>query len=164
MSVAEYEVQFTKLSKFAPELVMTERKRVRRFVQGLNVEIQEALAADEIDTFTDALEKVQKVESARLQVKAFQTRKRNAPSGTSRQVNKDTSPPKMGREAGGIKIPRLQKGAVDTKCLVYFYLLLFLFLFSRYLFLFLLSFYFHFLRHFSTKFIRKEKIIQKINT
>ena len=32
LSVAEYETQFTRLLKFAPELVMTERKRVRRFV------------------------------------------------------------------------------------------------------------------------------------
>ena len=39
LSVAEYETQFTKLSKFAPELIATEQRRVRRFVQGLNVEI-----------------------------------------------------------------------------------------------------------------------------
>ena len=41
LSVAEYETQFTKLSRFAPDLVLTEQKRIRRFVQGLNVEIQE---------------------------------------------------------------------------------------------------------------------------
>ena len=35
-SVAEYEAQFIKLSKFFPELVPTEQKRVRQFVQGLN--------------------------------------------------------------------------------------------------------------------------------
>ena len=45
LSVSEYETQFTKLSKFAPELIATEQRRVKRFVQGLNVEIQEALAA-----------------------------------------------------------------------------------------------------------------------
>ncbi|XP_027158291.1 uncharacterized protein LOC113759912 [Coffea eugenioides] len=44
-SVAEYEYQFTKLSKFTPELVATEQKRKRRFIQGLNLEIQESLAA-----------------------------------------------------------------------------------------------------------------------
>ncbi|XP_027169537.1 uncharacterized protein LOC113769273 [Coffea eugenioides] len=78
LSVAEYETQFTRLSKFALELVMTERKRVRRFVQGLNVEIQEALAVVQIDTFVEALEKSQRVESARFQVKTFQTRKKCA--------------------------------------------------------------------------------------
>ena len=38
-SVAECEAQFTKLSKFFPKLVPTEQKRVRQFVQGLNLEI-----------------------------------------------------------------------------------------------------------------------------
>ncbi|XP_027169585.1 uncharacterized protein LOC113782259 [Coffea eugenioides] len=42
LSISEYETQFTKLSKFALELITTEQRRVRRFVQGLNVEIQEA--------------------------------------------------------------------------------------------------------------------------
>nr|XP_027118538.1 uncharacterized protein LOC113735747 [Coffea arabica] len=56
VSVVEYEIQFTKLSRFAPELVATEQRRIRRFVQGLNVEIHEGLAAVRIDTFADAVE------------------------------------------------------------------------------------------------------------
>ena len=36
LSVAEYEERFTKLFKFNPELVITERKRIRRFIQELN--------------------------------------------------------------------------------------------------------------------------------
>mgnify|MGYP004717256007 CR=1 FL=1 len=42
-TVAEYESQFIGLSKFTPELIVTEQKRIRRFVQGLNVEIQKDL-------------------------------------------------------------------------------------------------------------------------
>ena len=38
-SVADYEERFTKFSRFAPKLVATERRRIWRFVQGLNVEI-----------------------------------------------------------------------------------------------------------------------------
>ena len=57
LSVDEYEERFTKFFKFAPDLVVTERKRIRRFIQGLNVEIQESLTAPQITTFTDALEK-----------------------------------------------------------------------------------------------------------
>ena len=34
LSVSEYETQFTKLSKFAPELIVTEQRRVRRFGKG----------------------------------------------------------------------------------------------------------------------------------
>nr|XP_027083562.1 uncharacterized protein LOC113705852 [Coffea arabica] len=60
LSVAEYEGKFTKLSKYAPELVINERRRIRRFVQGLNVKIQEGLAAAQISTFTEALEKTSK--------------------------------------------------------------------------------------------------------
>ncbi|XP_027062768.1 uncharacterized protein [Coffea arabica] len=58
LSVAEYEERFIKLSKFVPELVITERKRIRRFIQGLNIDIQESLAAAQIITFTNALDKV----------------------------------------------------------------------------------------------------------
>nr|XP_027090374.1 uncharacterized protein LOC113711405 [Coffea arabica] len=57
VSVAEYEIQFMKLSRFAPELVATEQRRVRRFMQGLNVKIQEGLAAVQIDTFADDVER-----------------------------------------------------------------------------------------------------------
>ena len=39
-------------------------------MQGLNVEIQETLAAAQITTFREALEKAQRVEFARSQVKA----------------------------------------------------------------------------------------------
>ena len=42
MSVMEYEEKFTRLSKYAPEMVNTEAKRRRRFQQGLTVEIQDA--------------------------------------------------------------------------------------------------------------------------
>ena len=55
LSVSEYETQFTKLSKFTPELIATEQRRVRRFVQGLNVEIQEALVAAQINIFTEII-------------------------------------------------------------------------------------------------------------
>ena len=57
--MAEYEGKFTKLSKYAPELVINERKRIRRFLEGLNVEIQERLAIAQISTFTEPLEKAQ---------------------------------------------------------------------------------------------------------
>nr|XP_027124193.1 uncharacterized protein LOC113740877 [Coffea arabica] len=103
-SVAEYETQFTKLSRFAPDLVLTEEKRIRRFIQGLNVELQEALAAAQVDTFSQALEKAQKIEVARGQVKAFHDRKRRQPSSstyTPGQSSKNEPPTKLGRGAGG---------------------------------------------------------------
>ena len=89
-SVAEYETQFTKLSRFAPELVLTEQKRIRRFVQGLNVEIQESLAAAQLNTFSQALEKAQRIETARGQVKAFHDRKRRQPSSNDSMVGQSS--------------------------------------------------------------------------
>ncbi|XP_027082394.2 uncharacterized protein [Coffea arabica] len=65
-SMADYKERFTKLSKYPPKLVAIERRRIRRIVQGLNVEIQEELAATQISTFTETLEKAQRVESTRL--------------------------------------------------------------------------------------------------
>ncbi|XP_027158288.1 uncharacterized protein LOC113759909 [Coffea eugenioides] len=108
-SVAEYETQFTKLSRFAPELVLTERKRIRRFVQGLNVEIQEALAAAQLDTFSQALEKAQRIEIARGQVKAFHDRKRKQPSSdvATGQNSRNESPFKTSKGTDGPRPARI---------------------------------------------------------
>ncbi|XP_027155931.1 uncharacterized protein LOC113756445 [Coffea eugenioides] len=45
---------------------------VRRFIQGLNVEIQKDLDVAQITTFSDAVEKALRAENARLQVRNFQ--------------------------------------------------------------------------------------------
>ncbi|XP_071905700.1 uncharacterized protein [Coffea arabica] len=111
MSVAEYEVQFTKLSRFAPELVATEQRRVKRFVQGLNVEVQEGLAAVRIDTFADAVEKAQRVEVARAQVKSFQAKKRFAPSSSREPTYGNAPPAKVGRGTIGVNSPGAPRGA-----------------------------------------------------
>ncbi|XP_071939911.1 uncharacterized protein [Coffea arabica] len=111
MSVAEYEVQFTKLSRFAPELIATEQRRVRRFVQGLNVEIQEGLAAVRIDTFADAVERAQRVEVARAQVKSFQAKKRFAPSSSREPAYGNAPPVKVGRGTSGVTSPGAPRGA-----------------------------------------------------
>ncbi|XP_027157561.1 eukaryotic translation initiation factor 3 subunit F-like [Coffea eugenioides] len=109
-TVAEYESQFTRLSKSAPELVMTEQRRIRRFVQGLNVEIQKDLAVAQINTFSEAVEKAQQVESAKLQVRNFQAKKRGFPGSSSGQGDKST-PPKFGRGAGGGRQSGVSRGA-----------------------------------------------------
>ncbi|KND54549.1 hypothetical protein BSCH_02420 [Candidatus Paraburkholderia schumanniana] len=70
-SVAEYETQFTKLSRYAPMFVGTEQLRIRRFIQGLNVELQESLVALPIETYGDAVEKALRVEGAKALVKNF---------------------------------------------------------------------------------------------
>ncbi|XP_071905688.1 uncharacterized protein [Coffea arabica] len=108
-SVAEYESQFTRLSKFAPELILTEQRRVRRFIQGLNVEIQKDLAVAQINIFSDAVEKALRVENARLQVRNFQVKKRGFSASSSTQGDKG-APPKFGRGAGGGRQSGMTRG------------------------------------------------------
>ncbi|XP_027174817.1 uncharacterized protein LOC113774489 [Coffea eugenioides] len=109
-TVAEYESQFTRLSKFAPELMLTEQRRIRRFVQGLNVVIQKDLAIAQLSTFSDAVEKAQRVESARLQVRTFQAKKRATPEGGRGQEDM-TTPLKSGKGNGGIRFSGISRDA-----------------------------------------------------
>ncbi|XP_071926120.1 large ribosomal subunit protein uL23-like [Coffea arabica] len=81
-----------------------EQKRIRRFIQGLNVEIQEALAAAQLDTFNQALEKTQRIETARGQVKVFHDRKRRQPDSSNfatGQSSRSEPPFKNGRGTDG---------------------------------------------------------------
>ena len=84
---------------------------MRRFVQGLNVETQEALVAAQINTFTEVLEKAQRIEIARVQMKAFHTRKKGATRGDQGQEQGDLGMPpcKMGRGASGVRISGTSK-------------------------------------------------------
>nr|XP_027088676.1 uncharacterized protein LOC113710026 [Coffea arabica] len=109
-TVAEYESQFTRFSKFAPELIVTEQRRIRCFVQGLNIEIQKDLAVAQLNAFSDAVEKAQRVESARLQVRTFQTRKRAIPGSSMGQEDTSTSP-KLGKRTGGLRFPGMSSDA-----------------------------------------------------
>ena len=82
-------------------------------MQGLNVEIQEALAAAQMTTFRDALEKVQRVELTRSQVKAFHTRKRGPPNTNLRKSDRSAPPPKAGRRAGGTSVPGVPRTSLS---------------------------------------------------
>ena len=57
------------------------------------MEIQEALAATQINTFTEILEKAQMIEIARAQIRAFHAKKRGAPAGGQEQLHSDLSRP-----------------------------------------------------------------------
>nr|XP_027077046.1 uncharacterized protein LOC113700806 [Coffea arabica] len=106
MNFAAFQFESVARAWYAPELVATERRRIRQFVQEFNVEIQEGLVATQISTFTEILEKAQRVESARLQVKDFQAKKRGASSHSPGQASKGTLPTKMERGARGVRAAR----------------------------------------------------------
>ena len=66
LTVTQYELQFTRLSKYAPEMVNTEVKRRRRFLQGLNVEIQDALVTARVETYAELVEIAQRLKSSQV--------------------------------------------------------------------------------------------------
>ena len=71
LTVAQYELQFTRLSKYAPEMVNTEVKHRRKFLQGLNVEIQDALVTVRVGTYAELVEMEQRLESSQAKVREF---------------------------------------------------------------------------------------------
>ncbi|XP_027174600.1 uncharacterized protein LOC113774243 [Coffea eugenioides] len=64
----------------------------------------------QISTFTEVLEKAQRVESARLQVRDFHAKKRGTSSNHSGQADKSAPPFKKGKGMGGVEISNMQKG------------------------------------------------------
>nr|XP_017224824.1 PREDICTED: uncharacterized protein LOC108201049 [Daucus carota subsp. sativus] len=57
MSVAEYEKKFAELARFVPTYVDTDRKRAKRFQQGLKAWIRGKLAILELDTYAAVVQK-----------------------------------------------------------------------------------------------------------
>ncbi|XP_071921751.1 uncharacterized protein [Coffea arabica] len=95
-------------AKFLPPLI--QEKREDDFIKCMQG--AEGLAAVRIDTFADAVERAQRVEVARAQVKSFQAKKRFGP-GSSREPTYANAPPaKVGRGTGGVNSPEAPGGAL----------------------------------------------------
>ena len=82
-------MQFTKLSKYAPEMVNTDTKRKRHFLQGLNVKIQDALVTARVDTYSEMVEIAQRIKNCKAKVREFQNVRRLGPKPW---VNKKVGP------------------------------------------------------------------------
>lgn len=74
MTVYQYEVRFTQLSRFAEALVTPESERIRRFVEGLRDDIQLSMSCIEVHTYEEALrraywaeERLQRIETGQQQ-------------------------------------------------------------------------------------------------
>nr|XP_027093620.1 uncharacterized protein LOC113714020 [Coffea arabica] len=72
----------------------------------------EGLAAVRINTFADAVERAQRLEVARAQVKSFQSKKRFAPSSSREPIFGNAPPAKVGRGTGGVIRPGAPRGAL----------------------------------------------------
>ena len=71
----EYDMIFTQLSRFAKNLVATEKDRVEYFVNGLKLSLQKDLALCELTSHAEALDKALKVEWVRDQMNANSKKK-----------------------------------------------------------------------------------------
>ena len=68
LTVDQYEILFTKLSKYAPDMVNTEEKRRKRFLQGLNIKIQTLLVSTKMDTYAELVEFAQRAEDCHVKL------------------------------------------------------------------------------------------------
>ncbi|XP_057246903.1 uncharacterized protein LOC130589595 [Beta vulgaris subsp. vulgaris] len=77
MSVLEYAVIFNELARFAPDLVSTDRQRMNRFEEGLNLDLQEKLAAHMSTSFQELYDRAINVErKSKLRKEIFENGKR----------------------------------------------------------------------------------------
>ena len=82
-TVAEYEAEFAKLSKYAPTLVSDEASRARRLEEGFRADIRHAVANFELDTYEQVLNKALVVERGLVDAKKKKDedgKKRNEPA------------------------------------------------------------------------------------
>ncbi|KAL5852351.1 hypothetical protein ACOSQ3_007469 [Xanthoceras sorbifolium] len=92
MSVTEYEREFTRLSKYASEILVTEEDKCRRFEDGLNDYIRVHITAFEYDDYSRLIsaalnvERVKKEEQARKEIN--QNKRNPGQSSSNQQHNK----------------------------------------------------------------------------
>ena len=67
LSVTEYEVEFTRLSRFAGYLVPTEERKIKRFVRGLNSYLFKAIGAHEFKTYSAIVDRARAIEARELE-------------------------------------------------------------------------------------------------
>ncbi|XP_030942009.1 uncharacterized protein LOC115967063 [Quercus lobata] len=62
MGVAQYEAKFTKLSRFAPQLVSTEALRVKKFCKGLNFKIRQCSTTSRVEDYKNLVTLAEAIE------------------------------------------------------------------------------------------------------
>lgn len=62
MTVSEYDIKFTQLSRYAPYLVSTKEMKIQRFVDGLVEPLFQAVASRDFNTYSAAVDCAQRIE------------------------------------------------------------------------------------------------------
>ncbi|KAK8913645.1 hypothetical protein KSP39_PZI023490 [Platanthera zijinensis] len=89
LTVSGYEIEFSKLSRFAPSLVSSEEDRVKRFLGGLRSDVQQLAVAHGAVTYAGAVEaalKVEAIENAKQRGQQARNYKRKAVEAKGSQV------------------------------------------------------------------------------
>ncbi|XP_073268753.1 uncharacterized protein [Populus alba] len=67
LTVTEYEVEFTWLSRFVGYLVPTEERKIKRFIRGLNSYLFKAIGAHEFKTYSAVVDRARAIEARELE-------------------------------------------------------------------------------------------------
>ncbi|XP_052189880.1 uncharacterized protein LOC127799697 [Diospyros lotus] len=84
-TVTQYETEFVALSRYAPELVTPESRRVSKFQRGLRPEIRHAMAGIEAPDFPTAVQRAHAVERDQLEARAEQLVLKGAGSSSKKR-------------------------------------------------------------------------------
>ncbi|WRX23573.1 Retrotransposon gag domain - like 10 [Theobroma cacao] len=119
MTVSEYDIKFTQLSRYVPYLVSTEEMKIQRFVDGLVEPLFRAVASRDFTTYSVAVDCAQRIEirtseskaardrAKRAKIEGYQGRRDFSSGGSSfsRQgPQRDSQLPQQGSDAPGVNI------------------------------------------------------------
>lgn len=124
LSVAQYEAEFTRLARFAPDIVTTERAKIIRFTEGLRPRLMQAVNAFELSTYSAVVNKALVIERDMGVVQreweqqrkrkesssgqsSGQAKKKGAHHASSGQKGKETNCPHCGRSHWGRRCHKL---------------------------------------------------------
>ncbi|XP_052178720.1 uncharacterized protein LOC127792306 [Diospyros lotus] len=85
-TVTQYETEFVALSRYAPELVTPESRRVSKFQRGLRPEIRHAMAGIEAPDFPTAVQRAHVMERDRLEARSDQSVMKDAGSSSKKRM------------------------------------------------------------------------------
>ncbi|MQL76909.1 hypothetical protein Taro_009301 [Colocasia esculenta] len=125
MSVAEYEAQFACLAVYAPHLVGTKRLKANRFMDGLRPMFIEKLGPNNIQNYTEMVQRAQLVEDTMAKVEGMRGKDNSKPIFAKRGApniaptfcnNNNNKRPNAGRDFAGDKRVKVEGRQLAENC------------------------------------------------
>ena len=95
LTVAQYEAKFTELSRFAPQLIVTEEEKALKFQDGLKPYLKNKISILKLSVYLEVVDRalIAKKDNEELHQYREQQRKRNRSNGAhGNQVQKKSAP------------------------------------------------------------------------